>query len=70
MSGLQVGTDQPIQTGGGFLDMDGATLTTQRAVTVDVALLHLRQLVALLGIGRGELRAEIEQLVLHAMHDG
>jgi len=40
VSGLQVGTDQPIQTGGGFLDMDGATLTTQRAVTVDVALLQ------------------------------
>ena len=41
VSGLRVGTDQPIQTGGGFLDMDGgATVTTQRAVTVDMALLQ------------------------------
>jgi FecR protein len=40
VSGLLVGTDEPIQTGGGFLDMDGATVTTQRAVTVDVALLQ------------------------------
>ncbi len=40
VSGLRVGTDEPIQTGGGFLDMDGATVTTQRAVTVDVALLQ------------------------------
>jgi hypothetical protein len=40
VSGLRVGTDEPIQTGGGFLDMDGATVTTQRAVTVDMALLQ------------------------------
>jgi len=40
VSGLWVGTDEPIQTGGGFLDMDGATVTTQRAVTVDMALLQ------------------------------
>jgi len=40
VSGLPVGTDEPVQTGGGFLDMDGATVTTQRAVTVDVALLQ------------------------------
>jgi hypothetical protein len=40
VSGLRVGTDEPIQTGGGFLDMDGASVTTQRAVTVDVALLQ------------------------------
>jgi hypothetical protein len=40
VSGLRVGTDEPIQHAGGLLDMNGATVTTQRAVTVDVALLQ------------------------------
>jgi len=40
VSGLRVGTEEPIQHGGGFVDMNAATVTTQRAVTVDVALLQ------------------------------
>ena len=39
-SGLRVGTDEPIRTGGGLLDLNGAAVATQRAVTVDVALLQ------------------------------
>jgi hypothetical protein len=40
VSGLRVGTEEPIQHGGGLLDMNAATVTTERAVTVDVALLQ------------------------------
>jgi hypothetical protein len=40
LSGLTVGTEEPIQHGGGFLDMNAATVTTARAVTVDTALLQ------------------------------
>lgn len=40
VSGLTVGTEEPIQHGGGFLDMNAATVTTARAVTVDKALLQ------------------------------
>lgn len=40
VSGLTVGTEEPIQHGGGFLDMNAATATTARAVTVDTALLQ------------------------------
>jgi hypothetical protein len=40
VSGLIVGTEEPIQHSGGFLDMNAATATTARAVQVDVALLQ------------------------------
>ena len=40
VSGLVVGTEEPIQHGGGFLDMNAATATTARIVQVDVALLQ------------------------------
>jgi hypothetical protein len=40
VSGLMVGTEEPIQHAGGLLEMSAATVTTQRAVTVDVALLQ------------------------------
>jgi hypothetical protein len=39
VSGLIVGTEEPIQHGGGFLDLNAAAVTTARAVRVDVALL-------------------------------
>lgn len=39
-SGLVVGTEKPIQPGGTLLDLAGATVTSGRAVTVDVALLQ------------------------------
>ena len=40
VSGLTLGTEQPIQAGGPLLDAIGATATTQRAVRLDVALLQ------------------------------
>jgi hypothetical protein len=39
VSGLTLGTEEPIQHSGGFLDLNAATVTTERAVRVDVALL-------------------------------
>jgi hypothetical protein len=39
-SGLVVGTEKPVQPGGALLDLWGATVTSSRAVTVDVALLQ------------------------------
>jgi len=40
ISGLNLGTEEPIQHSGGFLDMNAATVTTARVVRVDVALLQ------------------------------
>jgi hypothetical protein len=51
VSGLRLGTEEPIQHGGGLLDMSGATVTTQRAVTVDVALLQASALLLNLRAG-------------------
>ena len=39
-SGLVVGVEKPIQAGGTLLDVAGATVTSARVVTVDVALLQ------------------------------
>jgi len=39
-SGLVVGTEQPLVAGGVLLDLAGASVAAQRAVTVDVALLE------------------------------
>src|SRR5215467_1936801 len=39
-SGLLVGTEQPLASGGALLDLAGARVTARRAVTVDVALLE------------------------------
>jgi len=39
VSGLTLGTEEPIQHSGGFLDLNAAAVTTARAVRVDVALL-------------------------------
>jgi len=39
-SGLVVGTEKPVQPGGTLLDLAGATVTSSRVVTVDVALLQ------------------------------
>ncbi|HEY4910420.1 MAG TPA: FecR domain-containing protein [Methylomirabilota bacterium] len=39
-SGLIVGTEKPVQPGGTLLELAGATVTSGRAVTVDVALLQ------------------------------
>jgi hypothetical protein len=51
VSGLRLGTEEPIQHGGGLLDMSAATVTTQRAVTVDVALLQASALLLNLRAG-------------------
>jgi len=51
VSGLRLGTEEPIQHGGGLLDMSGATVTTQRAVTIDVALLQASALLLNLRAG-------------------
>jgi hypothetical protein len=40
VSGLTLGTEKPIQHSGGFLEMNAATVSTARAVRVDVALLE------------------------------
>jgi hypothetical protein len=40
VSGLNLGTEEPIQHSGGFLDLNAATVATERAVRVDVALLQ------------------------------
>jgi len=40
VSGLTLGTEEPIQHSGGFLDLNSATVTTARAVRVDTALLQ------------------------------
>ena len=40
LSGLVVGQEKPIQPGGTLLDVAGATVTSARVVTVDVALLE------------------------------
>ena len=40
VSGLTLGTEEPIHHSGGFLDLNAATVTTARAVRVDVALLQ------------------------------
>jgi len=40
VSGLTLGTEEPIQHSGGFLDLNAAAVTTARAVRVDVALLE------------------------------
>jgi FecR protein len=56
VSGLTVGTEEPIQHGGGFLDMNAATVTTARAVTVDTALLQASApLLNLFGAGGSQL---------------
>ena len=39
-SGLTVGTEKSIQAGGTLLDLAGASVTTARAITIDVALLE------------------------------
>jgi hypothetical protein len=39
VSGLNLGTEEPIQHSGDFLDLNAAVVTTERAVRVDVALL-------------------------------
>jgi len=39
-SGLVVGTEQPLASGGALLDLAGARVTARRAVTVDLALLE------------------------------
>ncbi|HEX9125487.1 MAG TPA: hypothetical protein VF948_03740 [Methylomirabilota bacterium] len=55
-SGLIVGTEQPIQHAGGFLDMNAATVTTARVVRVDVALLEASApLLNLFGTGGAQL---------------
>ena len=51
VSGLRLGTEEPIQHGGGLLDMSAATVTTQRAVTIDVALLQASALLLNLRAG-------------------
>lgn len=40
VSGLTVGTEKPLQAGGTLLELAGASVTTARAVTLDVALLE------------------------------
>jgi hypothetical protein len=56
VSGLTLGTEDPIQHSGGFLDLNGATVTTARAVRVDVALLEASApLLNLFGAGGSQL---------------
>ena len=39
-TGLTLGTDRPLQTGGGLLDASGATINASQAVRIDTALLE------------------------------
>lgn len=56
VSGLTLGTEEPIQHSGGFLDMNTTTVTTARAVRVDVALLQASApLLNLFGVGGSQL---------------
>lgn len=56
LSGLTLGTEEPIRHSGGFLDLNAATVTTARAVRVDVALLEASApLLNLLGAGGAQL---------------
>jgi uncharacterized Zn-binding protein involved in type VI secretion len=69
VSGLVVGTKEPIQHQGGFLDMNAATAVTSRVVTVDTALLQASApLLNLRGGGEAQLTANGNaiDLTLHA----
>jgi hypothetical protein len=56
VSGLTVGTEEPIQTSGSLLDLNAATVRTGRAVQVDVALLDASApLLNLFGAGGAQL---------------
>lgn len=56
VSGLTLGTEDPIQHSGGFLDLNAAAVTTARAVRVDVALLQASApLLNLFGAGGSQL---------------